>query len=71
MYEQLYFQKVDVVLLGVHPPSVCEARRSISFSFMPALVLHCTDTHIYVFPLALALSVVHNKKSGTTLNAKP
>ena len=26
-----------------------------------ALVFHCTDTHIYVFPLSIALSVVHNK----------
>jgi hypothetical protein len=30
------------------------------------LVFHCTDTHIYVFPLALALSVVHNKSLLTT-----
>jgi hypothetical protein len=32
MYEQLYFLKVDVVLLGVHPPSVCETCRFLNFS---------------------------------------
>ena len=26
------------------------------------LVFHCTDTHMYVFPLVLDLSVVHNKE---------
>ena len=27
------------------------------------LVLHCTDTHTYVFPLPIALSLVQNKLS--------
>ena len=39
-------------------PSVCETCRSLSFSF---LVPHCTDTHTYVFPVALTLSI-HNKQ---------
>jgi hypothetical protein len=33
MYEPLYFLKVDVLLLGVHPSSVCEACRFLNFSF--------------------------------------
>ena len=46
-------------------PSVWETRRSISFSF---LVFHCTDTHIYVHPLPLTLSVVQSENSDNTFH---
>ena len=40
-------------------PSVCEASGSLRFS---VLVSRCTDTHLYVFSLALALPLINNKK---------